>query len=97
MLTVLFCFFPPRTIRLGLIYKLISAFSNIIQKTKTHRHTYIEIGTRDPIALFSKLSYESDITIQNSLVINNDQNKILKGSFPFISLLVSGIRDGLDK
>ena len=72
-----------RPIRLELIYKLISAFSNIIQKTKTHRHTYIQIGTRYPIALLSKLSYESDITIQSSLVVNDEGNRILKGLFPF--------------
>ena len=42
-------------------------------------HTYIQIDTRDPIAWFSKLSYELNITIQNSLVVDNGWNKIFKG------------------
>ena len=38
--------------------------------------------TRDFTALFSKLSYESDITIQNTLIVKNGWNKILKGFIP---------------
>lgn len=86
----------PRTIRLGLTYKLISALL-CIRKTKTHNfHIYPNRHKRSYSKLCFKLSYGMEYTIQNSLVVNNDQNKILKGSFPFISLLVSGIRDGLD-
>ena len=56
-------FFRP--IKLEVIYKLNSVISNITQ-TQKHilRHTYIQIDTtRYLIALFSKLRYESDITI----------------------------------
>ena len=47
------------------------------------------MNTRDPIALFSKLSYEE----------KNGWNKIFKGFVPlfFFFLLVSGVRNGLDK
>ena len=86
-----------RPIRLQLNFRLISA---ILSKKQRHtlRHTYIQINTRDPIALFSKLSYESDITVQNTLIIKNGWNKVLKGFIPlFFFLLVSGIRDSLDK
>ena len=80
-------YFFKRPIKLQLIYKQISAISNIFPKKKpktkeikhTLIHTYIQIDTRDPIALFSKLSYELNITIQNSLVVDNGWNKIFKG------------------
>ena len=50
---------------LALIYKLVSAISNIIQRQRhIPRNTYIQIDTtRDFVALFFKLSYKSDIII----------------------------------
>ena len=77
---------------LPMIYKLTSAISNIIQKTKTHTETYISPNrTRAPIALFSKLSYESDITVQNS------KFQPVVGIRFFFFFFLSGFRDDLDK
>ena len=52
---------------LPMIYKNWPQQSAILSKKQRHtlRHTYLQIDrTRGPIALFSKLSYESDITVQ---------------------------------
>ena len=75
-----------RPIRLELIYKLVSAISNIVQKTKTHTETYIYPNRHKRSCSFVfqiyEPDYESDIIEQNSLVVNNGWNKILNDFVP---------------
>ena len=52
----------------------------MLSKKQRHtlRYTYIQIDTKGPIALLSKLTYESDVTIQNKLAIKKWLEKYFK-------------------